>query len=208
MTVRDAATEAYPILSESYVGTEDCPSSYIPWQSSETQHGEYWTNGGEYYANQQQPQEQQQQRANPCFTPIITIHDRTSNSWGAPGQQQSYNSELPEVLLISGLENSAQDFDALGSSSIYQTLRLLLECARCEYLSPWANHTKPRIDEDGNVDLSRRDPDQSMDCRQDLKLMYHKKVVGKVGSNTTYCCCAHCRCCWILREVGSTVGCA
>ena len=94
----------------------------------------------------------------PCYTPIITIHDKIANSWGslssssAQQQQQAqsstiFNEQLPEVLLLSGIDSSPAEMDVTGPSSILETIRLLLECARCEALSPWVVHPD---DGDGN----------------------------------------------------------
>ena len=68
-----------------------------------------------------------------CFTPIITVYDRISNSLE---EWNESSIPVPEVLLISGLD-AAQDMDLMGPSSIYATLNLLLESAQCESLSPW-----------------------------------------------------------------------
>ena len=99
VTVQDA-TDVYPILSQSDSG---CPVNTDKFQEN---------------------------KANlPCYTPIVTIHDRISN----PVDQSQY---LPEVLLLSGIDTPKQ-MDILGPSSIYETLKLLLDCAACEALSPW-----------------------------------------------------------------------
>jgi hypothetical protein len=79
-----------------------------------------------------------------CFTPIITIYDRVSNSLEELHEQSI---PLPHVLLLSGLDNSVQEMDLMGPSSIYATLQLWLECAFCESLSPWVvlNETSEAI---------------------------------------------------------------
>ena len=75
------------------------------------------------------------QQTDSCFTPIITIYDRISNS----PRQQKEPIPLPQVLLLSALDNSPQEMDILGPSSIYETIQLLLKSAHCESLSPWVN---------------------------------------------------------------------
>ncbi|KAL9189278.1 hypothetical protein ACHAXT_011768 [Thalassiosira profunda] len=120
ITVQDA-TEMYPILGQTYEASRgDCPFAYIPWRPDD------WEGGTPNHRKLDD-------RPRPCFTPIITIHDRIANS---------FNSELPDALLLSGLD-SREEMDLLGPSSILEAIRLLLECARCESLSPWVNRDDP-----------------------------------------------------------------
>ena len=123
ITVQDA-NDVYPILRRNRM---DCPFSY---------------KRGEIMDNDHPP-------SVPCYTPIITIHDRIANSWGSLSssstqQQQAAstisNEQLPEVVLLSGIDSSPSEMDVTGPSSILETIRLLLECARCEALSPWVVH--------------------------------------------------------------------
>jgi len=107
VTVQDA-TDAYPILSQTNGG---CPMDSRKFKM------------------------QQQEDKMPCYTPIVTIHDRITN----PLDHSQY---LPEVILLSGLDTPKQ-MDMLGPSSIYETLKLLLECAACEALSPWVAPAAP-----------------------------------------------------------------
>ena len=125
ITIQDA-TDVYPILAQSYINLEDCPFEYNPPQSL--------LEDGQSDINDHHPK--------PCYTPIITIQDRIANSWGPT------SSELPEVLILSGLEGSSSqdEMDLFGPSSILVTLHLLLECARCESLSPWVAAAEINVD--------------------------------------------------------------
>eukprot|EP00804_Cyclotella_cryptica_P015516 CCRYP_003559-RA/>CCRYP_003559-RA protein AED:0.01 eAED:0.01 QI:117/1/1/1/0.33/0.25/4/4045/860 len=138
ITIQDA-TEMFPILANS---SSPCPFIY---ETPNTQ--------------QNEPRH--------CFTPIITIYDRISNSPKILTQQQEQQGiaveqslSLPEVLLLSALDNTPQEMDLIGPSSIYETLKLLLECARCESLSPWVNITNS-----GSNDTTNH----AMECRQSLQ---------------------------------------
>eukprot|EP00571_Detonula_confervacea_P007149 CAMPEP_0172327528 /NCGR_PEP_ID=MMETSP1058-20130122/59834_1 /TAXON_ID=83371 /ORGANISM="Detonula confervacea, Strain CCMP 353" /LENGTH=954 /DNA_ID=CAMNT_0013044607 /DNA_START=137 /DNA_END=3001 /DNA_ORIENTATION=+ len=156
ITVQDA-TQAYPILGTSYgvdgSMEEDCPFSYLPWKNDENDIPQTQT-------QQQQQKEGVDPPQRPCYTPIITIHDHVSSPQHHPLQHQEQlnaQSSLPEVLLVSGLDYSPQEMDMLGPSSIIETLRLLLECARCEALSPWVNLVNDDADTvDGNDDKMMR----------------------------------------------------
>ncbi|KAL7458334.1 hypothetical protein ACHAWC_010495 [Mediolabrus comicus] len=132
VTVQNAA-DLYPILSQTSAAATaassgDCPN-YHHYSSSSDNHFKM-----------------QPGKKGSCYTPIITIHDRITNSMsmGSSSQQQQQQQEqyyynyLPEVLLISGLDTPSQ-MDILGPSSIYETLKLLLDCALCEALSPWVS---------------------------------------------------------------------
>lgn len=138
ITIQDA-TEMYPILAKS---SSPCPFVYeMPnMQRNELRH---------------------------CFTPIITIYDRVSNSPKINTQQQEQQGiptvqpiPLPEVLLLSALDNTPKEMDLIGPSSIYETLKLLLECASCESLSPWVNIPKNGSNETKN---------DAIECRENLK---------------------------------------
>ena len=108
VTVQEAI-DVYPILSQTRSSTSvGCPMDYYSSEKFKMQQAE---------------------KIMPCYTPIVTIHDRITN----PIDQSHY---LPEVLLLSGLD-TPKDMDMLGPSSIYETLKLLLDCAACEALSPW-----------------------------------------------------------------------
>ena len=90
------------------------------------------------------------QKQTQCYTPIITIYDRISNSLEEFNEQPI---PLPVVLLLSGLD-TPNEMDLIGPSSIYTTLKLLLDCAYCESLSPWVPHNKT---------------DEAMLCRERLR---------------------------------------
>ncbi|KAL7441626.1 hypothetical protein ACHAXM_007929 [Skeletonema potamos] len=110
VTVQDA-TDVYPILLSKKTGNTDDDNN----------------NGGcpmDYNPNEKM--------TSSCYTPIITIHDRITNPL-VFDQSQPY---LPEVLFLGGID-TPQHMDMLGPSSIYETLKLLLDCAACEALSPW-----------------------------------------------------------------------
>jgi len=110
VTVQDA-TDVYPILLSKKTGNTDDDND----------------NGGcpmDYNPNEKM--------TSSCYTPIVTIHDRITNPL-VFDQSQPY---LPEVLFLGGID-TPQHMDMLGPSSIYETLKLLLDCAACEALSPW-----------------------------------------------------------------------
>ena len=145
VTVQDA-TEMYPILSHSE-SKNDCPFEYIPWQffQENNNNGQKNVNG-----NNKDTKNSDGARSSsfsgPCYTPIVTIYDAISNTWPPPpppsasSTQQQTNTNprsLPEVLLLSGLDYTYKSMDILGPSSIIETIKLLLECAHCESLSPW-----------------------------------------------------------------------
>ena len=105
VTVQEAI-DVYPILSQTRSSTSvGCPMDYYSSEKFKMQQAE---------------------KMMPCYTPIVTIHDRITN----PIDQSHY---LPEVLLLSGLD-TPKDMDMLGPSSIYETLKLLLDCAACELM--------------------------------------------------------------------------
>ena len=136
ITIQDAS-ELYPVLRVSSASFEDCPFSYIPWQGHTNSSGHASSN------------------SKTCFTPVITIFDLISNSWPSstpppppsfetmpPPITNIFNTQIPTLLLISGIDNSIEEMDILAPSSIVETIRLLLDCAVCEALSPWVNVNK------------------------------------------------------------------
>ena len=104
----------------------DCPFDYIPIERRDSN-------------QQQQPQTNNRI---PCYTPIITIYDAISNTPPSSNfntEQQSsghtiQSESIPEVLLLSGLDYTIESMDLLAPSGIYETVRLLLDCAVCESL--------------------------------------------------------------------------
>jgi hypothetical protein len=166
VTVQNAA-EVYPILSQIFAATSgDCPN-YQHYSSSSDNHFKM-----------------QPGKKGSCYTPIITIHDRITNSMpmGSSQQQQEqyYYNYLPEVLLISGIDTPSQ-MDILGPSSIYETLKLLLDCAVCEALSPWVSSTNAAtsIKQEGDATVNTIDTasnsyefsanTNAIQCRNDLQ---------------------------------------
>ncbi|KAL7546410.1 hypothetical protein ACHAWF_009747, partial [Thalassiosira exigua] len=106
VTVRDAA-KMYPTLGRSHDG-EGCPFAYPPWRGGDDSgedKGDLSASGASGGAE------------------VLGGVGRGSERRPA---------ELPEVLLVSGLDKSPT-----GPSAIFEVLTLLLECARCEALSPW-----------------------------------------------------------------------
>ncbi|KAL7469136.1 hypothetical protein ACHAXS_009387 [Conticribra weissflogii] len=159
ITVEDAP-DMHPILSSSS-DLEDCPFRYTPLKENVSPPNDI-ASAKDFIDGQ---------KSNACFTPIVTIFDRVANSWPAsfsstpvikperiPSEQLSqdpprlpyvYNAQIPQVLLVSGIDDSIEEMDILGPSSILETVRLLLDCAICESASPWVpdntNSTKDEI---------------------------------------------------------------
>jgi len=162
------AIDTHQILSLSSSDLEDCPFSYAPWRSSSSLSNKIASTEDSVNGH----------KSKPCFTPIVTIFDRVANSWpassssppvpkpeGVPPEQLSryphqipyvYNTQIPQVMLVSGIDDSVDEMDILGPSSILETVRLLLDCAICEAASPWVpdntNVTKDEILEPNHDD--------------------------------------------------------
>jgi len=146
VTVQDA-TNVYPILSK----TGNTDEGGCPMEN-------HYSSSGTVQMN---PKEKM-----PCYTPIVTIHDRITNPFD---HQSQY---LPEVLLLSGID-TPQHMDMFGPSSIYETLKLLLDCAACEALSPWVVLPLPLNDTTtattATTEIPTANNNNAITCRNELQ---------------------------------------